>query len=97
TFFQGHAGQAAGHNVYIVSIDDVRAQIDVASLDAVFDNGGNTGEGEGRLSDVVAGIGNDSPREVFLLFLGGVRSDDHAVAARFVGGLDDKFLDVRKH
>ena len=58
-FFEGHAGEAAGHDVDLVAEENVGPQIDVARLEPVADQAGRAREIERGLGDVVARIGLD--------------------------------------
>ena len=54
-------------------------------------------DGQRRLCNIVARISLDQAGEFLLLFFGRVRPDQHAVAARFIGRLDDQFMQMRQH
>ena len=94
--FEGDAGEAAGDDGDAVAVEDVGAEIDVAGFEGVADETGGAGEGDGGLGDVVAGVGLDAAGEVFALFGGGLRADEHAVAAGLADRLDDELLEVRE-
>ena len=69
----------------------------MAALEVFVDDGGHAGQGEGGLRDVVARGGGDAGGEIFALGEGGVRADEHAIAAAFVGSLDDEFVEIFEH
>ena len=66
-------------------------------LDGVVDQAGAGGELDGRLGDVVVGIGLQGRGELVLLGLGRVRPHEHAVAAGCADRLDDELVEVGQH
>ena len=93
-FFKGDAGQASGDDVDFVSKQNVGPQVHVARLQAIADEAGSAGEIERGLGNVVARVGLDLAGELFALAGGGVRADQHAVAAAFADGLDDQLVEI---
>src|SRR3954464_6079424 len=75
-------GQAAGLYVDLFTVKRKRSQIDVTGFEPIFDDGRHTRQRQRGLCDVAAGVLADATEEIFALFGGGVRPDEHAVAPR---------------
>src|SRR5208282_2021825 len=94
---QGHAGEAAGDESYVFTVENVGTKIDVAGLRFAIEKARSARQAERRLRDVVAGLGLDSATEVFTLLGSALRTDQHAVAAGFAHGFYDQFVEVIEH
>jgi len=81
----------------VLAEEDVRTQIDMPPFHAVLDQRGNRGERQRGLRNVISRIRLDFHRELFTLLRGRVRADEHTVAARFIGSLDDKLVEILEH
>src|SRR3979490_331894 len=86
---QRDARQAARQDENVLAVEDVWAQVDMASLECAVDDGRYPRERERRLRNVIAGIGLDPASEFRLLRFGGRRTHQHAITARSVRCLDD--------
>src|SRR5579871_3212411 len=63
-------------------------------LKTIADETWRTGEVERGLRDVIARIGLDLASELFTLLCGGVRTDEHAVAAALAHGFYNELVEI---
>src|SRR5215831_4650229 len=66
-------------------------------LETIADETWRTRKIQRGLRDVVARIGFDARRKFFALFRGGLRTDEHSVAAALADGLDDELVEIREY
>ena len=96
-FHQRHPGQAAGGHIAVRRLQDERAQIDVARFRGVLAENRHRGKRDQRLAEIVARIVLDPAGEFLAFGRAGLGTHQHAVAARFVGGLYDELVEVGEH
>ena len=66
-------------------------------FDVIVDQGRCRRQGQQRLRHVIARIAPNQVNKFFALSLAGLRSDQHAITAGFIGGFDDQLVDVLYH
>src|SRR5581483_5047652 len=93
-FAQRDAGEAAGHDLDRLAIKNVGPEIDVPTFDGVAADGRTAGEPERGLGDEIAGVRRDFAAKFLDLGAGGMRADEHAVAAGLVDAFDDEAGEV---
>src|SRR3954471_22350427 len=68
-FAQGHARQPAGDDGDSVAVEGIGAQVDVAAVELLIEQGRVAAERQGGLGNIVARVGADLPAELFAFFL----------------------------
>src|ERR1035438_4018835 len=96
-FFQSYAGEASGHDVYLVAEENIRPQVHVARLQLIADEAWRAGKIQRGLCNVVARIGFDLTRKLLALTGCRVGSDQHSVTAALAYRLHYQLVQVCKH
>src|SRR5258708_2756321 len=93
-FRQGHARQCAGYNGDLFAAENKRPKVHVTALEMVIHKGRMLRKGNRRLGDVIARPGANELAELRALLGRRSRTNEHAVAARFIHRLDDELFQV---
>src|SRR6187200_798605 len=91
------AGQATGLHVHVLAVQRKRSEIYVTWFELLLHDRGRARKRKRRLRDVAPRVLLDTLDEIEPFFRGGVRTYQHAVATRPIGGLYDEIFDVLDH
>src|SRR3569623_2967353 len=78
---QRHPGESAHGHIRLLAREHEGPQIEMTRLDVLADQSRRGRQAQQRLSDEVARVLADQPREFIALILARLRTDQHAVAA----------------
>ena len=83
-----------GNDARLFAAENIRAQVDVSTLGSPVAIGGRAGQEHDRLRDVSSRVRQNRRPEFLKLLFGGVRANDHSVAAAFVGRFHHQLVQI---